>query len=394
MKKIIALLLLWFTIFMSGDTTLYQKISYPVYTDEAYHFIESSEFYIIDGDYNMVNFFSEGLGIAQKNNKYGAINALGETVIPFDYKYLSDFHDGLAFASIDGIRASYINKNNEIVISDRFNLHDIYGNISDSDFSEGKAIVYEMSENNDIHGAQRIVIDTEGKELSSVRTGYYIHIGKFHCGLLRCEVEFYSSEGDMVIDPMGRSGTIAMQMMYAHDIYIPTQFSYEMSAVPKLKDESLSFNNVIALGNSAWYYEYVNTSGEKAFVKNFDKAESFSESLAVVELDGKMGVIDIDGNFVFYNDSLIFNEYYHSGLIAFQDLSSGDYGFLNTVGEVAITPAFDDVYMGFVDDLALVKTGDNLAYVNKSGEIVITFDYSDDLVRKAEELNYEAIFQD
>jgi hypothetical protein len=50
------------------------------------------------GKYDSFGSFSEGLAPALKNGKWGYINTYGQEVIPFRYYYVTEFHEGRAFA--------------------------------------------------------------------------------------------------------------------------------------------------------------------------------------------------------------------------------------------------------------------------------------------------------
>ena len=62
--------------------------------------------------YAEINHLSDDLFVCQNNtNKYGAIDKLGKTVIPFEYEKLGDFKNGFAYYFLNG-KYGVLNKNN------------------------------------------------------------------------------------------------------------------------------------------------------------------------------------------------------------------------------------------------------------------------------------------
>ncbi|WP_164848754.1 WG repeat-containing protein [Paenibacillus sp. DCT19] len=86
---------------------------------------------IIEPIFDVLGTFSDGLALAKQGSDFGFINDKGEQKIAYQYKYVSNFSEGLAEASIDGERYGFINKQGEFHISP--NYYQV------SSFSEGLA---------------------------------------------------------------------------------------------------------------------------------------------------------------------------------------------------------------------------------------------------------------
>ena len=87
--------------------------------------------------YKRIGCLSEGLAVAQKEHKFGFINAEGKVVIPLEYDHVSDFKEGLAHAK-KGSKKGYIDTQGKTVIP--FEYH--FAN----DFENGMAKVNKNEE--------------------------------------------------------------------------------------------------------------------------------------------------------------------------------------------------------------------------------------------------------
>lgn len=104
-------------------------------------------------------------------------------------------------------------------------------------------------------------------------------------------------------------------------------------------------------------------------------AKEFSEGLAAVELNGKVGFIDRSNRFIIppVFESSEDLDGFHYGLAAVK--KDGKYGFINKKGEFVIAPSFDGAE-GFGDDyLAVIKVGKKFGCIDLRGDTVVPCDY-------------------
>jgi hypothetical protein len=127
-------------------------------------------------------------------------------------------------------------------------------------------------------------------------------------------------------------------------------------------------------------FGYIDRSGKIVIPAKFDRAEKFSEGLATVQIGGKYGCIDLNGNMVILPQ---FNHYIYefgNGLAAiqFENVPSkvGRLGYLDRTGRIVISDRFDQADK-FSEGLAVVRIDSSnksrYGYINSKGKVVIPF---------------------
>lgn len=336
-----------------SEYELYESL-FPIYYDGAFEYIDIKGNIVTDEKFETANFFYGGFASVSKNGKYGAINLSSEIKIPLSYDFLGDFNCGLAVAKNHDGKLGYINSHNELVIP--------YNYDRAQEFNENMATVTE----NDY---DIFVIDINGEKMFDIETHYFGLVGNFNNGLQRQGYSYYNSNGDCVIP----------DKFYRMDMwgFFPGDFSENVAVYPVINDSEwyIDTNNTdYYMNKNNWKYRYIDTSGEFAFDKSYDYAEEFRENLAVAEQDGKRGIIDKNGEFVFYNDN-VYGHYSEELIVYYEDEDDTfKYGFLDTKGNVAISAKYDTVLKEFTDGLALVQSNNTLMYIDHDGKVICSFD--------------------
>jgi hypothetical protein len=359
-----------------SEIATYSCILYPVYQDGSYDYIDKTGKVVIDGNFETASLFSEGYGVVSKNGKYGFIDTAGNYILKPTYDEIGDFHCGRAYVVV-GEHLGYVDTHGEIVVEIKYDSdrkEDIINNgIPNRDYSENDVIVES--------DFRKLVLDINGnvtcKDLDYYGTASYV--SDLHDGLINIYGNYYDKNGYLVIPDKWHGDYVRIN-------HYPWAFSEGLAKYPTCVDpesgilwptERLGANLYGDYRN--WKTMYIDKSGNYAFDNQFDLGGSFSGGLCVVQSDGKYGVINTDGEFVFQTERIL-GDGYKGGLVSFQDEEEGKYGFLNTKGNVIVKPLFDSVYQGFQHDLALVKIENDLAYIDFEGNIVYRFDYSEDLL--------------
>ena len=192
---------------------------------------------------------SEGFLKYDKDNKFGFIDTNGNVVIEPQFEDISEFSEGLAAVKLNN-NWGYIDKSGKIVIKCRFE--------NAMDFKEGLAPVKAFGRWGFIDKTGKIVIKVQ-----------YYGAKCFSEGLAAVIQE---NRGYGYIDK--------------HDkLVIGYQYSHGGPFMAGLAEVGLKENNGI-----------INKKGR--IVAKFDRIESFSEGLAVVQKGTKFGYINKDGNIV------------------------------------------------------------------------------------------------
>lgn len=120
-------------------------------------------------------------------------------------------------------------------------------------------------------------------------------------------------------------------------------------------------------------FGYINKKGKVVIGFCFDKADSFSEGLARVRVEGKWGYIDKTG------DIVASPQFDSAG--SFREGSArvrlgGKWGYVNKAGRTVIAPRFDGAG-DFSEGLACVNAGGKYAYIDRTGKVVIKARFDD-----------------
>ena len=189
------------------------------------------------------------------------------------------------------------------------------------------------------------VINTKGQFVSQVRDP--------HTSVMASKY----SEGIGAVEKDGKWGYADV----SGNVVIPALFNY-----------AGDFENGMARVSQGGKYFFVNRKGER-ITPEFDGAFDFSEDLAAVEVDHKIGYIRRDGIFALPPihqgaSGIDFSE----GLVAVR--IEGKVGFMDTTGSIIVKPSYDDAYP-FSEGLAPVTSGGKWGYIDKSGKLIVPLQY-------------------
>ena len=297
-------------------------------------FIDKTGAIIIPLEYDAYgSVFSEGLAAVSKDGKYGYIDKTGNTVIPFIYDNAWSFSEGLAAVEKDG-KYGYINKTGEVIIPF---LYDIF-----SPFSEGLACVTNYDNERDawtgyIDKTGIMVIPLKDMAGWAFSEGMAAVVGEGskwgfinRAGALVIPLQYDSpgdfNEGLAGVEKDGKWGFIdkAGKVVISFEYQRVFAFSEGLAAV------SRQDGNV-----------YIDKSGEVAFPFTYNLAGPFSDGIArvsVAVLDEKGFLVDIVWNLIDKTGELLLpleNEYskmwYSEGLAVVE--ANGKWGILEIVAD-------------------------------------------------------------
>jgi hypothetical protein len=125
-------------------------------------------------------------------------------------------------------------------------------------------------------------------------------------------------------------------------------------------------NGLAAVRLDEGSYTYYNTTIRQAFEKTFAAADSFSDGLAAVKVDGKWGYIGTDGEYAIQPRFEAANAF-SDGLAAVKVDSK--WGYINTAGQFVIPNQYDEAG-NFLEGYAVVRAGTVVQCVDKDGAAV------------------------
>lgn len=315
------------------------------YTDYA-NVVIDRQFGIIDKagnikhfeEYDKIFWYTDSLGIAQKDSLYGFINVKGEVLIPLMYQDVSFFNEGFAGINLKGKR-NFINKENELIFHDSITLKGkslfpifltndsllIYEGKCEEMDSKNTFGILDITSNKLTPPCYDYISGTYSDGICLVKKGgKFGFIDKKGIETIEVKYDFYGKQSEGLV-PM-RKGRIWGYLNYHGEIVIDFQYNsakefYNGIALVKKDGKELYINTkgeiLLELNEvkaSLYYYKfhdglavvkkgnkelYINLKGEeKEFEHSFDKARKFIDGFACVQVDSKWGVINKTGDFI------------------------------------------------------------------------------------------------
>jgi hypothetical protein len=346
---------------LNSDLELAKMTLIPAKEGKVWGFVDSAGAWVIKPKYNWASSFSEGKAVvgffgqtviidkkgsfdamftdarAFKNNlsvveveeKLGVINYLGDTVISIIYDEMGAYSEGLIYAGLND-KFGYFNEDGKEVIPMEYEIA--------YDFKNGKAIVKKDGGYGVISLTGEVLLPTVYEWILADSNHYVVKQGSMY-GLI-------SATGD-------------------------TLLPFEFNAIG-------TFNNNRAIAVKGSSFQFVNDHGEIAIKETFVFDEttmnysSFHNGYARVKIDGKSGIIDVNGERVF---PAIFNDigYYDEVLTPIN--KTGKWGFANVAIELAIPYEYVYAY-NFERGYAIVEDDTSKGLINEVNELIIPFGYS------------------
>ena len=187
------------------------------------------------------------------------------------------------------------------------------------------------------------------------------------------------------------------ELLFEHEAYYASDVNVSPNGMILLKDEdgmiyyankvgeqviSDKFNDAGIFANGLAYvqvdgkYGYINEQGEVVIACEFDCAYDFtSNGLARVEADGKYSYINEQGKVVIACEFDYADDFTSNGLARVK--VDGKYGYINEQGDVVIPCKFDHASIFSTNGWASVDVDGKWGYINEKGETVIPCEFDD-----------------
>ncbi len=309
------------------DGTIFYKDYANVRIGNKYGFIDKKGNIKLFPNYSTVIWTDNLLGLAVKNGKIGYIDRQGKVKIPFKYDMATFFYNHFAVVR-DSLTYSLLNENGHSILSSEMMIFPPNSNSLIPFFSDSGQGMMEKD--------KRIVIEPDYRNLIASENGFIKAINR--------------NNDYGILDVKGK-------------IVVP--FNYKEIKVPS------SGELIPAKKNGKW--GYLNIRNETVINFIYDEAYLFSEGVAAVAVQKKIGFIDKKGKFVIepqYDFSWNFGSNYcfNGGVSPF--FNNGKWGFINKSGKVLI-PASYEYVTGFINEKAIVAQNKKFGIINKSGNILL-----------------------
>ena len=244
--------------------------------------------------------FHEGVALIEKDEKKGVIDKMGNFVVPIDeYDDISNFTNGTAYVH-KGEKVGEIDSKGKVVTplhnisEDLVVVDSIIGDEPVYNYSEGLAVILKNDKYGYIDEKGTIVISPKYEEardfhdgIAVVCVGYELYgfIDKSGREIMPCnlfEVRDFSEGLAIVRKEMGSQYSF-------YNTKGEKEFTTEFRSCRSFKE------GIAVVGNEEGKMGFINHSGEMVIPYNYDYVDDFSEGLAIVMKEGKLGYIDKDG---------------------------------------------------------------------------------------------------
>ncbi|MCF8074029.1 MAG: WG repeat-containing protein [Desulfarculaceae bacterium] len=312
----------------------------PVSDGALWGYIDRAGCLVVPLQFEYANEFHNGLASVQDSGSghWGFVDSKGARVSKFHYAWCDDFYGGFAFAELPDQPGSVL-----IDMSGAEKRHVPYRLAGV--FSEGLAPVYFDNEDSEPDWASRRwgYIDAQGRLVLDM---VYDEVHSFGEGLALVRI----GEKRGFIDQSGR---------------------FRLGPVNR---EAFLFAGAFSEGLAYHHYEdkygFINQAGQIVIPHLYGDANRFCDGLAAVSEKGfgPYGFIDNTGHWVIdpiFFDAIAFSE----GLAVVALEPWGPQGFIDLRGRVVIPPRFDSAH-AFQGGVAMVQLGEVRTYIDHRGKIL------------------------
>lgn len=288
--------------------------------------------------YDAVDFPSEGRILVTKNDRFGYTDMDGKVVIPLRYLYGGNFNEGFSpvIVAIDSMRSActFIDTLGHQL------FEPVYENLQP--FSCGHALVRRDGRWGVVDRTGRIVISTRFENMTTFFADTLFFAGN------PAGMALY----DKHLEPLTKAVYTWVGAMYYGRIPVQRDGKYGFldrnghEVIPCIYDETGVFVMARTLVRSGDRYGIIDTTGRFVLPMEYGNTSHIGEkyvyfdSLALVEKNGKLGYVDLDGNLaipLYFDKAYQFSE----GLASVRH--NGHWGYIDTHG---------DIFMPFVFDIA------------------------------------------
>ncbi|MEO1628561.1 MAG: WG repeat-containing protein, partial [Bacteroidota bacterium] len=325
-----------------------------VYTDKGAMYIDKSGRTIISPKFQKTYDFEGNVARVVVNGKFGLIDKHGKYVLEPAFSDISAFDEyGLAVARLKGRQSRYIliNQSGKRVTNRSFKKIE--------PFREGMAVVKFKSGYGYINHKGKVIVSGRFSKASDFSEGYAAVQREGQCGYInRQGEEVIGFQFTKCLDFFDGKAVVYKGYRQGGIIDTSGQFVIEPSI-----NRLFSFKEGRGLVRDNRYRFYYITEAAEMHEGYFDKASDFQHGVAVVQSEGKWGIINQRGIAIIppkYDKIEDFQEGYAKVRI------KGFSGLTNLQGELIVQPDYEYIsYAG--EGLFRVEQGDKIGYFDQNG---------------------------
>ncbi len=353
-----------------------------VQLDDKWGFVDATGKEIAPCKYDFVRKFSDGLAAVMLDDKWGFINTTGEEIIPCQYDQQHYFYDGLALVRLGG-KCGFIDVEGKEVTPIQY--EDAYS------FSEGLAAVklngkwgFIDATGQEVIPAQYDDVYLHADQLEFYEDDSLLYRGGFYGGLTAVmrgdKWGFIDTAGEMVVPYQYesidgyRDGMWGVYDRQGHGFLradgqeiTPCQYYYVPYAAQTLIWYYFG-GGLAAVERENGKWGYVGITGEVVPCQYDFVSSDFSDGFGRVQLNGKFGLVDINGQEIAPCQYDFVNGFF-DGLAVLKD--DYKFGYIDTTGKVVV-PCKYETAGAFSDGLAIVHRDGFFGYIDTTGEEVIS----------------------
>ena len=310
------------------EKKLADQLLFPFQRDQKWGAIDSSGATLIPEQFEQLEWFSEGLAVFKDEDKYGYINKMGKIIVPAQYNDALAFNEGYALVELDD-KWGMIDRNGELVIPIQYEELGVLNN-----------------------GLSYFVEDE--------RYGYLDEKGK-----VRIPAQY-----DEAYDFENGYAVVSKNQFYGViDEFATTYLPYQFQELFQLKDKLF-----LAKFRDSWGIVNLAKDTVVSFIYDFIGTES--EGWRIVESADEYNFIDENGKllsekwFVTYPEYRAFSKF-QNGYVKIKE--NDQFVLMDTSGKSLYKKGVQDV--GQYSDVIAVKQNDSWGFRDKEGKDVIKPEY-------------------
>lgn len=298
---------------------------------DQYGLVDRTGKVIMPIDFSDIGTFSEGLIYAEKGGKYAFYDKFGNMRIPARFSEAFSFSNGIAKVQ-EGNKQAFINTLGEYVIKPKYEEVKY--------FTENLLIFLEDDYYGLIDGKGKVVLSAIYDKISFVQDGLAMivmdneigYIDSLGTVLIAPKFETFANSiihgqflnGTAIVKSRGKMGLIDQ----AGKFYVKNQYA------------QLGRNSEMIAYSKGKLWGFIDKAGRMKIKPTYQWAESFSNGLAIVAIEGKQGVIGKDNKEVL---AIEYDEISHLDN-QFYLLEKGEkYGLANKAGTIVVPLEYKEV---------------------------------------------------